>query len=696
MEKYIILIFLILILVVFIISQRKLSNETEHFQSNFMSTFNSFLDTIKYEKNEKKEKRDLAGKKKIEKYKSMNKMKDEKILITGATSGIGYIVAKYVTRYDCKIYVTGKDAEKVKKLISELKILNTNIFGQAFDLAKDKSVNKLSDHVKKTMGVPTVLFNCAFKTKSSSYISTKSEKDWKLDIDLNIKANILLSQRIGYEMYKRKISGRIINFSSYKAKNTKTNYLNPDKIVTESMIEKFSNVFSDEMFEYNIGITVIRLDDDIATGKLKFLNFEIANDSIGKMFDDVFSVSPKKITPIIDYAIRIPFKQITGKVISTENFENNRDLMPIVAPNKLKNDKDIYNKVIYTKTISRKDSRKYITLTKQNPYDPSPKFDNFLKKGVKNFNKFNTLGKYDMILDNVIAKKNNVTKEQIVFFKTEFDAIKRIFELFLSKGSEIITTNPPWAFLELCATETKAVLDITTLSPNGKNLEINFSFISYTPKTKIIYLSSPNNVSGQCIRNTTSFKKFLKDLPENVLLIIDERYIEFVKKDVMEKPPIIDSLKILKEHKNIIILRSFNNFYSIENLEISYLITSKNIASLFKNSQIINQVDKFTEKMALIVINDPYYEKIKEKIYDERVRIMQTLTKSNIEFYHSDINFFLVKTQSKRDDIMVELEEENIVLYNSMDGYNNYWTLPLGKPETNDIVLNILRYDNLE
>ena len=258
----------------------------------------------------------------------------------------------------------------------------------------------------------------------------------------------------------------------------------------------------------------------------------------------------------------------------------------------------------------------------------------------------------------------------------------------MSKGSEIITTNPPWAFLELCATETKAVLDITTLSPNGKNLEINFSFISYTPKTKIIYLSSPNNVSGQCIRNTTSFKKFLKDLPENVLLIIDERYIEFVKKDVMEKPPIIDSLKILKEHKNIIILRSFNNFYSIENLEISYLITSKNIASLFKNSQIINQVDKFTEKMALIVINDPYYEKIKEKIYDERVRIMQTLTKSNIEFYHSDINFFLVKTQSKRDDIMVELEEENIVLYNSMDGYNNYWTLPLGKPMlTKNLVL---------
>ena len=438
MEKYIILIFLILILVVFIISQRKLSNETEHFQSNFMSTFNSFLDTIKYEKNEKKEKRELAGKKKIEKYKSMNKMKDEKILITGATSGIGYIVAKYATRYDCKIYVTGKDAEKVKKLISELKILNTNIFGQAFDLAKDKSVNKLSDHVKKTMGVPNVLFNCAFKTKSSSYISTKSEKDWKLDIDLNIKANILLSQRIGYEMYKRKISGRIINFSSYKAKNTKTNYLNPDKIVTESMIEKFSNVFSDEMFEYNIGITVIRLDDDIATGKLKFLNFEIANDSIGKMFDDVFSVSPKKITPIIDYAIRIPFKQITGKVISTENFENNRDLMPIVAPNKLKNDKDIYNKVIYTKTISRKDSRKYITLTKQNPYDPSPKFDNFLKKGVKNFNKFNTLGKYDMILDNVIAKKITLPKSKLYFLKLNLMQLKEYLNYFCQRVVKLL------------------------------------------------------------------------------------------------------------------------------------------------------------------------------------------------------------------------------------------------------------------
>ena len=675
---------------------RKNSQETEHFQANFMASFNSYLDSIKLNKKEQQAKTETIQKKKQEKYKSMKQMKNEKILITGATSGIGNIVAKFVTKYECKIYVTGKDRKKVQNLITELKKFNLNIFGREFNLMNDKNIKRLSDDCRKAMGIPTILFNCAFKTKGASYISTKSEKDWKADLDLNIKANILLSQKIGYEMYKRKIYGRIINFSSYKSKNTKINYLNPDKIVTESMIEKFSNVFSDEMFDYNIGITVIRLDDEVATGKFKFLDFEIPTDSIGKMFDEVFSVSPKKITPVLDYAIRIPFKEITGKVISTENFENNRTLMPIVAPNKLKNDNDIYNKILYTKTISRKDDAKYVTLTKQNPFNPSPKFDKFLKKGTENFNKFNTIGKYDMILDNVIASKNNIDKEQIIFFKSEYDAIKRLFELFLSKGSEIVTTNPPWAYLELCATESKAVLDIITLSPNQKMLEINFPFINFGPKTKIIYLSSPNNVSGLSIRNTLEFKKFLNKIPDNVLLVIDERYIEFVKKDPIEKPEIIDSLKILKEKENVIILRSFNNFYSIENLEICYFITNKNIAKLFKNSQIINPVDKFTERMALTVINDPYYEKIKEKIQKERIRIMQTLTKSNIDFYASDVNFFLVKSQSKRDQLMIELEQENIILYNSMDGYNNYWTLPIGIPKINDKVLNILRYDNLE
>ena len=60
---------------------------------------------------------------------------------------------------------------------------------------------------------------------------------------------------------------------------------------------------------------------------------------------------------------------------------------------------------------------------KQNPYEASPR-----KKMLNNkytLNKFNNVSKYTPALDSVIAKKLNIDKEQIVFFKTEYDAMKK-------------------------------------------------------------------------------------------------------------------------------------------------------------------------------------------------------------------------------------------------------------------------------
>lgn len=699
MDKHLIALCVILTLLFLAIIYYRRNKEVEHFQTNYLKDFQKYLDTLKQHNLKKRDEKTKVQEEKNKKYISSRKMKDEKILITGATSGIGYNITKFITKYKCPIFITGKNIESLKKLKEELEEFTKPVYFAKFDLTKEKNIEKLYRQVKREMGIPTILFNCAIFTKGSAYISTKSAKDWKREIDLNIKATIILSQRIGYAMYLKE-KGRIILFSTYKSKNAKPNYIYPDKIVTEHMIENFSNVYSDEMHDYNVGITCVRIDEDLNNDNSRILGVKVSNSPLQKSILNAFFSSPKKIMPVIDYVVRAPVKEISGKVISTKNFIENRELMPIVAPNKLVNHADLYNNVVYTKTIPRDKENEFITLTKQNPYNPSPKVEKFLMKGIKNFNKFNTIGKYDMILDNVISKKLGVDREQIVFFKNEYEATKRLCELFLSKGSHVISTSPPWVYLELCTVENKAELDLTTLDDRGdKMLGIRYDFINIGPKTKILFLGSPNHISGQTIKNDLYWKHFFKNLPDNVILVIDQRYEEFVFKTKeldKSKSTAINPLKLLKKNSNIIIFRSFNNFYSVENLELCYFVTSKKIAELFKNSQVINPLDKFSENLALTVIDDPYYEETKKKIQNERQRIMRALTKSNINYYDSDTNFFLVETNSKRDIIMAELENDGIILYNSMEGYNDYWTLPLGVEETNDKVIDILRYDNLE
>ena len=62
-------------------------------------------------------------------------------------------------------------------------------------------------------------------------------------------------------------------------------------------------------------------------------------------------------------------------------------------------------------------------------------------------NKFKGITKYKPVITNVIAKKENIKKDNIVLFKTEYDCIKKISDMFVSKNNQIITTYPAWSLL---------------------------------------------------------------------------------------------------------------------------------------------------------------------------------------------------------------------------------------------------------
>ena len=266
--------------------------------------------------------------------------------------------------------------------------------------------------------------------------------------------------------------------------------------------------------------------------------------------------------------------------------------------------------------------------------------------------------------------------------------------LLVPKYQEIVTINPSWETLKLVTFENKiemkyAMMDIKKdkfFVPNYKAL---LDLIN--TKTKMIYLSSPNTVSGQNIVDDTDFKNFIKSVPDNIPILIDQRYIEFCSN--IDKHT-LNPLKYLKR-ENIIILRTFNNFYSIENLELTYIITNKDLAELIKDSQVINHIDKFNEELALKVYNDKYYDKVRKDIKRERERVFGILQENEIRFLESDTNYFLIETKETRDVVQDQLEKRGLILYSSYDGHDNYWTLPIGDEETNNVLLDTILYKNV-
>jgi gluconate 5-dehydrogenase len=675
-----------------------LHKEREHFQIKKLKQFKNHIQSFNkrrkklidpdYEKKEKE--------KELKKYSPIypKELNDSKVLITGSTRGLGFEIAKEINKYRPILVVTGKTQKNVDKVVKELKKKNHNVYGFAIDLSQKDGAKKLFDIVYKKVGAIDILINNAFTAKGSRFLVSKNHDDWTDEFFVNVNSSILLSQKFAYRMKMYKKKGRIINVSSYSSKLNSTYTNSGSEILLKNMLEKFTNMMAEELYRDKIAVTTLRVDEYLNTGYISFLQDTLdQNESMSNYFGEIVGTSPKKVVPVVMYAVKAPFHEISGKVISTKAFYENSKLSKIVPSHNLKLNKDIFKKVVYTKTIKR-DEKDKTYLMKQNPFPSSPRVKKHIKKNKDVFNKFNTLAKYDSILDNVIAKKLNIEENNIVFFKTEYDAIKKLIEILVPKYQEIVTINPSWETLKLVTYENKiemkyAMMDIKKdkfFVPNYKAL---LDLIN--TKTKMIYLSSPNTVSGQNIVDDTDFKNFIKSVPDNIPILIDQRYIEFCSN--IDKHT-LNPLKYLKR-ENIIILRTFNNFYSIENLELTYIITNKDLAELIKDSQVINHIDKFNEELALKVYNDKYYDKVRKDIKRERERVFGILQENEIRFLESDTNYFLIETKETRDIVQDQLEKRGLILYSSYDGHDNYWTLPIGDKETNTVLLDTILYKNV-
>lgn len=688
-----ILLLLFLIIVGYIYYNSYLQKERETFQMDKLTEFGKALES--YSK-----KRELRANPNLEKEQEEKerkkhapikppKIKDSRILITGSTRGLGFELAKAVNKHKPILVVTGRTQKNVDAVVKELKKTNESVFGIAVDLSEKDGAKILYDKVYEKVGTVDILINNAFTSKGSRFLISKNHDDWTEEFFVNVNSSIVLSQKFAYRMKINKKKGRIINISSFSSKLSSTYTKSGSEILLKNMLEKFTNMLAEEVYEDKIAVATLRIDSNLS-GSSNLFNGFLKTAKYTKYFNDLIGTQPKKIVPVVMYALTAPFHEISGKVISTKAFFENPKLSKIIPSHNIKLNKDIFKQVIYTKTIKRDDDSK-IYLMKQNPYEMSPRMKKFFKKNKKPFNKFNTIAKYDYILDNVIAKKYKIKENNIVFFKSEYDMMKKLIDIFVPKYQEVVAVHTTWDILKLVCYENKVEIKFSLMNlKKNKFLEVNYDEIlkRITSKTKMIYISTPNIISGQHLKDNKKLKNFLDYVPDNIVIVIDQRYVDFCTSDNKDN---LDPIKYMKK-ENMVILRTFNNFYSIENLELSYIISSVDVAKFIRESQVINPIDKFTEEIALNVINDKYYDKTKQLIKKERERIYKILDENSINYLPSDTSYLLVETTDKRDAVEKQLEQRGLILYSSFDGYNNYWTLPLGDEETNNLILDTILY----
>jgi histidinol-phosphate aminotransferase len=194
----------------------------------------------------------------------------------------------------------------------------------------------------------------------------------------------------------------------------------------------------------------------------------------------------------------------------------------------------------------------------ENPLGSSPLAIEAMKKH------FDTLHLYPnggLDLREILAQRFNLKVANVIAGSGSEGIMSNIIRAFLCDDDEVLTSEGTFVGLYVLARSRGVRLVLTPQSQYHFDLAAIANAI--TRHTKIIYLANPNNPTGT-IFTTEQFDAFMKNVPDHVLIILDEAYFEYARSN----PDYPDSMTY--RYDNVITLRTFSKVYGLAGVRIGY------------------------------------------------------------------------------------------------------------------------------
>ncbi|MFZ3588801.1 histidinol-phosphate transaminase [Bacillus sp. DJP31] len=208
-----------------------------------------------------------------------------------------------------------------------------------------------------------------------------------------------------------------------------------------------------------------------------------------------------------------------------------------------------------------------------------------------------------------------------------------------------------------------------------------------TEKTKMVFLCNPNNPTGTIV-GKEELESFLRKIPSQVLVIIDEAYYEYVTSaDYLQTVP------LLNEFPNFIILRTFSKIYGLASLRIGYGIMHEEIVTELRKVKDVFNVNQMAQIAAEISIKDEdHLNDCRVRNDIERKYLESEFEKLGLTFFPSQSNFVMVDCQCLADEMTTYVLKEGIMVRSgSLLGVPNMIRYTIGTKEDNELFLSLLQ-----
>lgn len=263
-------------------------------------------------------------------------------------------------------------------------------------------------------------------------------------------------------------------------------------------------------------------------------------------------------------------------------------------------------------------------------------------------------------LKQALAARLGVKPSEVTMGHGSNELIALLGHVFLEPGTSIVMADRAFVVYKLVANLYQAETIAVPMRAYAHDLDAMLGAIR--PDTRLVFIANPNNPTGTWV-TPVDIDRFMDQVPADVTVMFDEAYVELMPQELQP-----DTLRYVREGRNVFVLRTFSKTYGLAGLRIGYAVApEEGIQALDRVRQPFN-VNAMAQAGALAALEDQaHLDRTRRMVRRGLKQLERGFRKMKLEYVPSAVNFVLVKVGRGRERF-IELQKRGVIV-RPMDPY---------------------------
>ncbi|MBI1377984.1 MAG: histidinol-phosphate transaminase [Frankiales bacterium] len=326
----------------------------------------------------------------------------------------------------------------------------------------------------------------------------------------------------------------------------------------------------------------------------------------------------------------------------------------------------------------RADLTPYKLSSNENPYPPLPGVLDEIARAASAANRYPDPASTGLVA--ALAERHGVPEDHIALGTGSVGLLQQLVQVTSGPGDEVLYAWRSFEAYPIMTIIGGATPVQVPLRPDETH-DLDAMADAVTERTRLVLVCTPNNPTGTAVRQA-DLDRFLDRVPSDVLVVVDEAYVEFVRDDAA-----VRGLDTYRDRPNVAVLRTFSKAYGLAGLRVGFAVAHPPVATGLRQTAVPFGVSTVAQAAAVASLRAEaaLLERV-EALVAERTRVQDELAAQGWALPPSQANFVWLRLGERHDDFVAACDAVNL----SVRAYGREGVrVTIGEREANDRFLSV-------